>query len=214
MQINHFLNMIKNLRQNEEILLYNNVLDVSDEHANEVINFLNQEYQKECLNYPNSHPKFNEDAALWAAKIIYNAAQLLLYRQHKETDLTILLPDYNKLIDAEEILSADLTLRFLPDIIAQLKFIDTEDKLIEILDSKLEKWHFSAVNYALDFTKLDFTSVIKNQTVLQLYCDKIIKYKNHSIAKHFIFKEKIDACLGLYANEFWNNYKLETQNNE
>ena len=54
------------------------------------------------------HHFFNKDAALWAAKTIYIAAQLMLYRENKSVELAKLLPDYNGEINASSILSSRL----------------------------------------------------------------------------------------------------------
>ena len=45
---NYFLLMLKTLRQNEEILLYANILTIDeDDNSNSVVDFLESEYQKE-----------------------------------------------------------------------------------------------------------------------------------------------------------------------
>lgn len=210
MQQNYFLYMIKNLRLNEEVMLYNNILQIKELESEEVVSFLKQEYENEILNYPFTAPQFNSESALWAAKTIYYSTQLMLYREHKEADLNNLIPDFEKEIATAEILSADLVLRFLPNIINQLKFIDSEDKLIALLEEKLIKWHYSGVNYKLEINKLNFDAIKQNKTMLQLYINKIMEFKNIELAKHSIFKSTIDDNLGLYASTFWNTYKLET----
>jgi MoxR-vWA-beta-propeller ternary system domain bpX4 len=214
MQHHYFFNMIKNLRNNEEVLLYNNVLEISEADAIAVIDFLREEYQQEVVDYPFTSPLYNAEAALWAAKTIYTATQLLLYRKHKEVDLTLLLPNFDKEITASEILSADLCLRFLPAILTELKLIDGEDLLISILEEILYTWHFSGINYSLALEKLNLDVVCQDQTLQQLYLNRIVAFKNLPLAKHPTFKNKIDSNLGMYAQQFWKNYELETKNNE
>jgi hypothetical protein len=46
-----------------------------------------------------------------------------------------------------------------------------------------------------------------------LYVNRIIQYKKLKLAKLPLFKTWIDANLGLYAQTFWANYKLETTRN-
>lgn len=172
-----FLNMIKNLRQNEEVMLYANILEIAEEESIEVIEFLKSEYQQESFNYPYQALAFNNEAALWAAKLLYTAAQLMLYRENKEADLEKLIPEFNREITPPEILSADLCLRFLPAIVVQLRIIDPEDRLISILEEHLKKWHYSAINYTLEIGDLEFKQIIESPTLQQLYINRIIEYK-------------------------------------
>jgi MoxR-vWA-beta-propeller ternary system domain bpX4 len=163
-----FLKMIQTLRQQEEIMLYGNILNISEREAVEVTAFLNHEYQQESLSYPYIAPFFDENAALWGAKTVYIAAQLILYRENSEADLATLLPNFPQNPTAAALLSADLCLRFLPSMIVQLKLIDPEDELVAVLENLLHHWHYSAVNYPLDMGKCDFTHISENQCVLQL----------------------------------------------
>lgn len=214
MQHNYFLNMIQNLRQNEEVMLYDNILEISEEDSIEVIDFLKAEYQNETFDYPHKAPCFNKQAAIWAAKTIYCATQLMLYRENKEANLNNLIPDFDKEIGPSEILSGDLCLRFLPNILIQLKLIDSEDKLIQILEDKLLNWHYSGINYPLEINSLDFKNSIISPTLQQLYINRIIENKKIHLARHPAFIKWIDANMGMYAHEFWAEFKLETSNNE
>ena len=197
-----FLNMITTLRQQEEIMLYDCVLNVSENEATEVVKFLQHEYQQEALNFPYEVPFFDENAALWAAKTVYIAAQLMLYRQHNEADLGILFPNFPIEITPSAVLSSDLCLRFLPSMIVHLKMIDSEDRLIEILENQLYQWHYSGVNCDLEVRKLDFKTVLSDKCLMQLYCNRIIKNKNTKLAQNAVFKGWIQANLGIYENDF------------
>lgn len=201
--------MIQLLRKHEEIMLYDNVLEITENDSKEVIAFLEDEYKMESFGYPYTCPAFNEQAALWGAKTIYTAAQLMLYREHKEADLSQLLPDLSTNPDSSEMLSADLCMRFLPDILKQLKRIDGEDKLISLLEDKLVCWHFSGVNYLLDIQQINFENSVSNPCLHQLYADRIILNKKMQLAKHPAFESLIAAGLGMYAAELWKEFKTE-----
>lgn len=210
----YFLKMIQSLRQHEEIMLYGNILNISPQERDHVVNFLRDEYEREVLEYPHAAPEFNPDAAIWAAQTIYLAAQLILYRENKNTELLILLPDYEHEINASAILSADLCLRFLPEMIQQLKLIDSEDHLIELLEKKLVTWHYSAITYSLDISQFDFTFASSNKSLFQLYSDRIIENKKLHLAQHPLFRQYINAQLGIYGADFWNEFKILTNPNE
>jgi len=207
---NYFLNMIQNLRRDEGILLYNNILKIEAHQAKEVVAFLRQEYEDETLDYPYLAPDFDADAALWAAENVYIASQLILYRENQETDINLLLSDFDLEITPAAIISCDLCLRFLPDMLIQLKLIDYEDVLINSLERILTQWHYSGVKYDLDIASLDFTPMVTNNCLMQLYSNRIIEYKKISIAEHPVFKKRIAANLGMYGSEFWDDFKKIT----
>lgn len=195
------------LREQEEIVLYNNILQLDTTELPSIITFLKKEYTNEAKDFPYSAPIFNENAALWAAQTVYIAAQLMLYRASKPVELVELFPDFEGENTPAAILSADLYLRFLPDILIELKMIDSQDLLIEILEKILEKWHYSGVNYSLPMDKLNFDAVTSNLCVKQLYANRIITYKKIDLAKHPIFQPWIAANLGIFNNEFWKEFK-------
>jgi hypothetical protein len=205
----YFFKMIQRLRAKEEVFLYGNLLEITEKEAEETISFLRIEYQKEYLEYPYSAPEYSAEGALWAAKTVYLASQLLLYRENKGLELETLLPDYPAAPSASSILSIDLCLRFLPNIITQLKLIDTEDILIELLERKLYTWHYSGIVYPLAVDRLDFSSITMDKSVHQLYVNRILKYKKLPLALHPSCKELILANLGNYAKEFWNEFTIE-----
>ena len=155
MKHNYFLYMVQHLRQHEEVMLYGNLLHIDDSDAAETVAWLQEEYGKESSEYPHTAPPFDAAAALWAAKTMNAAAQLLLYRENKPEDLGSLFPPFDREIDSSAILSADLCLRFLPDTLRELKLIDSLDPLILILENILQAWHYSGISYPIDPAKTD-----------------------------------------------------------
>ncbi len=214
MKVNYFLQMIKDLRQHENVILHNSVLKIKPDAEQEVITFLKEAYEEEALNYMFTPPSFNEDAAIWAAKISYTVAQLILYRKHKDKDLALLLPDFEQDLNPSKILSADLCLRFLPDMILELKAIDIEDSIIPLLEKKAETWHYSAINYTLSIDNLNFDVIIADPCIYEAYTERIIAYKNLKLAKHPSFANHIAGHLGDYAHTFWNDFKITDHTHE
>jgi hypothetical protein len=210
----YFLKMIRHLREQEEIMLYGNLLTFTALEAAAVGTFLKSEYEKEASGYPPAYPAFNTEAALWAAQLVYVSAQLMLYRENKEKDLTLLLPSYVPAIDSSAMVSADLCLRFLPDMLIQLKLIDSEDALIELLEKILQEWHYSGVAYEQDVGLLDFTIITSDASFFQMYCDRIFENKKLTLAQHPVFRDTIVSQLGIYGAEFWNELKRTTSSNE
>jgi hypothetical protein len=191
--------------------LYENILKKDDDELVEVTNFLRFEYQNESTNYPHTVPEYHPTAALWAANTLYNAAQLILYRDHKEADLNQLFPEFELVLDASAILSADLCLRFLPDMIIQLKVIDSQDGLIEILESIAEKWHYSGMRCDPEIEKLDFKPLASNLCAMQLYVNRIIEYKKLKLSEHDTCSALVRSSLGMYGLQLWKEFKLENE---
>ncbi len=140
-------------------------------------------------------------AALWGAQTIYVAAQLMLYRETKPADLETLLPSFT----GEVLASADLTLRFLPDIITHLTLIDPEDTLIELLEKHLYVWHFSGIWYPLETENLNFKAVSANPCLHQMYSNRVIAAKKAQLANHPALKERVNAAMGIFAADFWRD---------
>jgi hypothetical protein len=107
-----FLDTIYHLRTVEHIILHNKPAVIMTSEEQEVIAFLEGEYERESVDYPFTAPVFSPMAALWAAKTVYITAQLFLFRENKAIELQSLLRSYSGPIDA----SADLCLRFLPSL--------------------------------------------------------------------------------------------------
>jgi MoxR-vWA-beta-propeller ternary system domain bpX4 len=195
--------MIQHLRQQEEILLYNNVLLVNAADEAATLTFLAHEYQTEALDFPHIPPVFDEQAALWAAKTVYIAAQLMLFRTQKTAELSDLLPAFANEITPSAIVSADLCLRFLPDMLTQLKGIDSQDGLIDILENTLSQWHYSGIQYGVNTENTDFSLLKNNDCLLQLYANRITFFKKMRLAQHPAFQSIIAANMGIYGSELW-----------
>ena len=198
----HFYNTIFNLRQHEEIMLYDKMLRYSPEDDALVKDLLQIEYDTESSNYPFDAPPFNAGAALWAAKTTYTSCQLILYRENKETELPLLLPDYDLAIDAGAILSADLCLRFLPQVVLQTRRINPDDVLIGIIEKHLTQWHYSGIGYSKAIITAD-DEVFKNDCLQQLYADRVIAKKDVDRAMQPPLQQKIKADISIFTSVFW-----------
>lgn len=206
--------MVRHLREHEEIMLFRNILNIDEYDGAEATSYLQEEYRKESLEYPYTMPPFDPAAALWAAKTMNMAAQLLLYRENKPEDLESLFPAYEKEINSSAMLSADLCLRFLPDTLKEITLIDSMDSIIPLLERILAQWHYSGIHYPRDPETPALQTVTSDPCLQQLYLNRIIHYKNLKLALHPLFREKISANLGLFANDYWKEFKTEKQLHE
>ncbi len=80
---NPFLKMMQRLLLHNELVLYGLVLEVDEDQVLEVIVLLYEIYNVESKNFRGEAPKFDKEAAKWSSKILFHAAQFLMYRDHK-----------------------------------------------------------------------------------------------------------------------------------
>jgi hypothetical protein len=206
----YFFDMIRHLRENEGILLFGNVLLIPAEEEAQCSEYLREAYLSESLGYPRTPPSYNADAGMWAAKTVYTAAQLILYREEKAEKLAGFFAEYSGKLDVSAILSADLCLRFVPNMLTQLKLIDPEDPLNGILENLLYQWHYSGVLSPLDVSRLDFSVYEKDACLLQMYVNRVTGYKKVKLAALPALREHVAADLGIFAEELWKDFKTET----
>ncbi len=206
-----FTKMIKHLRQSEEVVLYAflPVLQPADEA--EVLFFLETDYAEESVEYPFEAPDFDREAASWAARVVFHAAQLLLYREQQVVEIAPLFAAYSGKMSPGAVLSADLMLRFLPDILLKIKAIDQQDPVAGWLEDILRQWHYSGVRYHREIPETGLDWVTGDSCVYQMYINRIITYQNLHLARMPVFQEGVRASLGTYGSAFWKNFYNEIQ---
>ncbi len=203
----YFLDMITILRKTEEVILYANIFDSTEDEKNEVRSFLQQEFIRELNALPTiQKASFNPDAALWAAQVIYITAQLILYRKNKPEELQQLIPKDHFEVTLDNALSVDLCLRFLPELMQKLKKIDLQDELILLLEPLLNKWHYSNLKDCEHVPNKNVELWLNTLGFKQLYTDRIIHYKNNKIATNPLVNKAIKDTLTVYENIFWPNF--------
>ncbi|WP_228458862.1 hypothetical protein [Chryseobacterium bernardetii] len=186
-----FLDTVFLLRKNECITLFSNIraISLTEEHEAEV--YFEAEFEKERLEFLSDQLTCNKTTAVWAAKVLYYSAQLYLVREKTADNLDNLIPEFKGTRDISSILSADLSLRFLPEIIFALNSADPEDPLIKILEEILTEFHYSGVGYDLDLGKVNWEEELKDKTYRKLYLERIVEKKIINLRK---FRSSIN-CL-------------------
>lgn len=199
----NFLDVINHLRTEEEILIHSSSFKESEEADRDITLYLEQAYNNEVLNYPDDPPAYHEAAALWGAKTVYIASNLLLNRNDLPENLPTLIRPFEGENTEGAILSIDLCLRFLPEIVSQAKKIDPEDPMIEILESQLKTWHYSAIGYFDDLTGISFDKILIDNCLSKLYLDRIIMNKARQYMENIKIAERIYGILGNHQKHFW-----------
>ncbi len=203
----YYLDVIKLLLEKEEVLLYERILTISQEEEESVSHYLQQHYKQEAANYPFEAPPFNHSAALWASKVVYISAQLILYRSQNKEDLSTILPLEEFAFTPSNILSVDLCLRFLPSMCEELELIDYQDILLPTLKKILSKWHYSKVGLERwEEMPPSWDTIAKDPCLLQMYTDRIIQHKHKQLAAEPLFNNQIKAAFGLHGKHYWAQF--------
>lgn len=187
----------------EEIIIYSNKSKVSAKEKTLIIDFLKDEYETECLHYPYIAPEFNSEAAFYGAMVLFFSCQMLLYRDKKVEEFYNLIPAHNTVPDASHYLSADLCLRFMPQVLVGLRAIDVDDPLITIIDKILLKFSYSGIGEKVVIDAIDFENIIQNKCLHQLYINRVIERKAMKWAMHKQIKQGILETTGMYAKLYW-----------
>jgi hypothetical protein len=204
-----FIETICRLRNSEEIVVFEKQFSTNAAEEKEVAFFLETEYENESADYPFSAPPFNQAAAVWAAKIIYFGAQLLLFREETAKDINALFPDCKEQRSGSIQLSADICLRFLPSLLHKLKEIDPDDPLIQKMENILLAFPYSAVGYFTEPGKLLLDdSFMNNDCCRTLLVNRVIAKKDRYTATDHGIKPFIDSALGNYQQVFWPGLNL------
>lgn len=194
----YFYDSIELLRTKRDIIIHSSFVQISEDDEQYVTSFLENEFQKERCNFPGELPEFNANAAIWGAKTIFIAAQLLMLRDIPEKEFDLLLPMYSGEINESTVLSCDLCLRFLPEIIEQAQDIDTYDELIQRLEKLLSDWTYSAIGFrnSTFFNEEIDTNPYKSQAMRILLAERIVRRKSlHRIPESI--KEIVKPYMGI-----------------
>ncbi|AZB11745.1 hypothetical protein EG344_07545 [Chryseobacterium sp. G0162] len=209
-----FLDTIFLLRKNECITLFSNIQTISLKEEEEAEVYLEAEFEKERLEFLSDQIICNKTTAVWAAKVLYHSAQLYLIREKTANNLESLVPKFKGTRDIPSILSADLSLRFLPDVMMALHALDPEDPLIKILEDILTEFHYSAIGYDLDLKQVNWEEELKDKTYRKLYLERIVEKKDYKLAEIPFINTLLIAEFGMYKDAFWRELKIITEENQ
>lgn len=210
-----FLDTLFLLRKEGSMAIYTDLQEISAKEEADAADYFASEFENERLEFLSDQVSFHKESAVWAAKVLYHSAQLYLVRKDTSGSLGKLIPDFTGKRDVSSILSADLSLRFLPQIIAVLHDADPEDPLVGMLENILVNFHYSAIGYDLNLGKISWEEELSNTTYRKLYLERIVDKKDYRLAEIPYINHLLMAEFGLHKDEFWKELKISnTQENE
>ncbi|MEY8761433.1 hypothetical protein [Chryseobacterium tongliaoense] len=206
-----FLDTLFLLRKEECITVFSEIHTISKDEEDEAAHYFEAEFENERLEFLSDQLICNKEAAVWAAKVLYHSAQLYLIRKDTANNLGELIPQYKRMPDVSSVLSADLSLRFLPQIISVLQSADPEDPLIKILENILLQFHYSGIGHDLDLEKINWEEELKDKTYRKLYLERIVEKKAYKLAEIPLINQWLIAEFGLHKEVFWNELKITNE---
>lgn len=206
-----FLDTIFLLRKEECITLFSNLQKISPQEEAEAGDYFETEFEKERLEFLSDQFTCHRETAVWAAKVLYHSAQLYLIRENTSKNINQLIPEFKGIRNVSSILSADLSLRFLPQVITALNAVDPEDSLISILENILTGFHYSGIGYDLDLEKVSWEEELKDPTYRKLYLERIVEKKDYRLAEIPFINTLLMAEFGMYKDAFWRELKTITE---
>lgn len=203
-----FLDTLFLLRKEECITVYTDIQEISRKEQQDAAAYFESEFQKERLEFLSDRIDCDSETAVWAGKVLYHSAQLHLIRGNTAKDLHTLIPAFDGKTDVSAILSADLSLRFLPQMIAVLKNADPQDPLITMLENILKQFHYSGIGLQLDLENVRWEEELKDKTYRKLYLERIVDKKAYNLAEIPYIFQLLTAEFGIYKDIFWRELKI------
>ena len=203
-----FLDTLFPLRKEGALTIFSDLKTLTKKEENEAEDFFESEFEKERLEFLSHQISFNKESAIWAAKILYHSAQLYLIRKDTAKDLEKLIPQYQGEKDVSAILSADLSLRFLPRLLDALQVADSTDHLVKMLENILHQFHYSGIGLDLNLEKINWEEELKDKTYRKLYLERIVEKKAYKLAEIPYINQLLIAEFGIYKDIFWRELKI------
>ncbi|WP_144283591.1 hypothetical protein [Chryseobacterium echinoideorum] len=203
-----FLDTLFLLRKEQCITIFTDIPQISKKEEENAADYFESEFEKERLEFLSDKISFDRETAVWAGKVVYHSAQLHLIRKDTAKDLDKLIPVFKGERNVSSIVSADLTLRFLPQIIEALQSADPEDPLIKMLESILLQFHYSGIGYDLDLENINWEEELKDKTYRKLYLERIVEKKDYKLAEIPFINQLLIAEFGMHKDNFWRELKI------
>jgi hypothetical protein len=198
----HLTSFITDLLEKGQVTVTKGLTLFSEEDLQETASVLEQYYKQDVLEMPFIAPAFSSQAALWGVTYLYRATQFALIRDLGEEAVQAHLTDFSGPITPEAIYSADLTLRYLPDLLHLAKGLAPDDVLVTCIKTTLARWPFSSAGTA-GLGEVEHGPVWAHKSLKYAYIDRIIKHKDTERAYQEPVAELIREVLGEYAAILW-----------
>jgi hypothetical protein len=167
------------------------------EEARQVLVECERQYR---LSLAGSPPDFDANIACQAAETLYRICQCLVYRELVPKDvLPAATPVSSPAGDAMAHYSADLTLRFLPDIWRLTKAASELDPLMACLKELAGRWPLSSVGIP-GISTCSIDGFAGDRALLALYVDRIIERRDKSRLGDRRVRQMLRSAVGAHTD--------------
>ena len=143
-------------------------------------------------------PALDPAAGAWALMRLYRACQALVFREIDASAVSHALGAPCPLPPSPAVCySADLSLRYLPDVLSLARGIAPEDPLVAGLTVLAKAWPLSSVGVG-GLDAADPAAFIDHAGLRQLYVDRIMERGDVSRLRHPIVRAAVQEALGAY----------------
>ncbi len=188
-------NFIETLLTQGKVSVKGHLESFNEKELNDTKIILHKYYQDDILEMPYAAPEYNEEVALWAAEYLYKAVQLIVLRDVEEEMINNELKPFTGEPTPSVIYSADLMLRYLPQLFELAKGLAPGDLLVQILKNTARQWPYSSVGIELDET-IDDKMIIEYPSLRYSYIDRIIQAKDKQRMKDPVVADYIKEVAG------------------
>ena len=193
---------ILNLLEKGQVLLEGKLRDFSKTELEEAAKVLKVYYDHDKIEMPYQAPDFEPGIALWGATYLYHTMQLSLLRDENEETVREYLTASTASKTPSVIYSADLMLRYLPQLLNISKGLAPDDVLVKCLMETAVQWPFSSIGIVLTETP-NLDPILENQSLRIAYIDRIIQSKNQKNIYNEKVTKLINEALGDHQSTFW-----------
>jgi hypothetical protein len=175
--------------------------EIADD-ADEVCRLLDDRARALALAFPGDAPPLEMDVALWAARQLYRASQLAVYRELDAAAIEELLrPACPSAPPTTRHWSVDLLFVFLPNLILLARTASEYDPLVVRLHEWAAEWPLSSVGVA-GVSPKNVHEIVEHAGLLQLYVDRILAKKDWSRLKDDRVRSAARQSLGAHLSEW------------
>ena len=188
-------NFISTLLSDGKVSVKGQLTLLEAQDINEAGKILYTYYQDDVLEMPHSAPGFSEEAATWGAEYLYKAVQLIVLRDVEEEMINNDLKPYTGQLTPAVIYSADLMLRYLPQLFELAKGLAPGDLLVQVLKKAARQWPYSSAGIELSET-VDDKMILEHPSLRYKYIDRIIQAKDKQRMKDPVVADYIKEVGG------------------
>lgn len=193
------------LLQGTGTVVANQIQAFEDDDVRSAITIIQQYYTRDILEMPGTAPVFCPEAAGWSAQYLYRMIQLMLLRHVEKERIQELLPACTVPLSPELIYSADLVLRYLPDVFSLAKSLSPEDPLVKQIVATAVEWPFSSVGIPLPIDP-DLGPILSHSSLQRAYIDRIIDAKDITRCNTPFIHALVQEALGNYPEILWQEF--------